>query len=131
MIAPKESVMDEKMNRIVKSFKKGFFVDPIVYCFEKEDKLAFENIKPLLIENGFKLIDIDQSTNFGDVAKSIDDKTVLVVEYNDKIISNSPAYERIRSLLKDGTSSLRCIRAIVYLETTEKINDFCLYGVTF
>ena len=71
-----------------------------------------------------------------EIIKEIDNNTVLVVKYNDQILNDKTIYASIRSWLKDGVSldgveKLRAIKAIVYLETNERLSDFCRYRIPF
>jgi len=54
-----------------------------------------------------------------------DKKTVLLIDYNEIVLKSRIIYETIRSWLKDGK-----VLALVYLSTTEKIRDFCQYGIS-
>lgn len=71
----------------------------------------------------------------------IDEKTILLITYNDLYLHDETfscngqniLYETMRHWLKDGypfsgKSSKLNLVAFVYLETQEKIQDFCMYG---
>ena len=165
--------MSKELEEIVDLFAEKFFPDSEVYMFKKEEKPAFDDIKSLLKEREFNLIDVNQAlivnpedynmliskagftgptgnetindclvsdeqkknliitAKLSELEKQVDNKTVLVVEYNDQVLNNRTFYETVRIWLKDGVQSLRSIRAIVYLETTERIRDFCYYGMVY
>ena len=162
--------MSRTIERVMRTFERDFFCDPRVYLFQEQNKQAFENIKLLLKEKGFKLIYVNQalivdakdynmpisragytgptgeetindllvdderkrglivSVKLGEIKEQVDKKTVLVVDYNNQVLTNEGFYETVRQWLKDGVSSLRSIKAIVYLETNERVRDFCPYG---
>ena len=162
--------MSRTIERVMRTFERDFFCDPRVYLFQEQNKQAFENIKLLLKEKGFKLIYVNQalivdakdynmpiskagytgptgketindvlvddehkrglivSAKLGEIEEQVDKKTVLVVDYNNQVLTNEGFYETVRQWLKDGVSSLRSIKAIVYLETNERVGDFCPYG---
>ena len=67
-----------------------------------------------------------------EIGDTLDNKTVLVVRYNDQIV-NGPRvfYETVRSMLKDGVQSNRSIKGIVYAETNDRIRDFLPYKYIF
>lgn len=165
--------MEKELQRIVDLFVRKSFADPTVYRFEKENKSAFDDIKSLLKEKGFNLVNVNSAltvdsedynmliskagftgptgketindcfvsdeqkkslitiAKLREIEERVNNKTVLVVEYNDQVLNNHTFYETVRSWLKDGVPSLRSIKGIVYLETTEKIRDFCLYGIVY
>ena len=70
------------------------------------------------------------------IVREVDGNSVLVLNYNDQILNDQSIYETVRSWLKDGVTlggvvKLRAIKAIVYLETDEKLRDFCRYGIMY
>lgn len=49
------------MDIIRRTFKRHAFSTPTVFCFNKEDKSAFESVKSSLKDDGFRLVDLNQA----------------------------------------------------------------------
>jgi len=59
----------------------------------------------------------------------VNDKSILIVKYNDLYTRSGVLYETVKQWLKDGHSSnTNRVLAMVLVEKEEGIQDFCQYG---
>lgn len=93
-----------------------------------------------LIEPDIKIRKLIVRAKLNRLQDIVNKDTILVVTYNDLFLQNemfcedgfNTLYEIIRDWFKDGYRNVEePLNALVYLETKEKIRDFCMYGMYY
>ena len=115
----------------------GSSSEPCVFLFDDDSKDIYEQTVETLKEQDYKFININEFVQTPQEKKLndlIDDKTILIVTYNDLYLQNKVLYETVRSMLKDGYRANGkgidiVLTALVYCETKENLKDFCYYGL--
>lgn len=106
---------------------------PKVFLFDEDSKDIYEQTIKELTKQNYKFININeflQTPQEKMLNDLIDDKTILIVTYNDLYLQNKMLYESVRLWLKDGISGIDILlTALVYCETKENLRDFCRNGV--
>lgn len=111
------------------------------YNIKLKDIGKFENETTIddLIISDLKKKDIIFKLKLKSLENIVDDRTVLYIKYNDLFFydktfgdgSPNALYMGVSSILKDGIDGKNDkikINALILLEKTEKVRDFCYYG---
>ena len=128
----------EKIVEMINNATKcGSSSEPCVFLFDDDSKDTYEQTVETLKGQDYKFININEFVQTPQEKKLndlIDDKTILIVTYNDLYLQNKVLYETVRSMLKDGYRANGkgidiALTALVYCETKENLRDFCYYGL--